>query len=155
MTATLVMVFAPVAGLGVPCCCRCPWRPQCLSPLGHRSLQSNLVFTPFQSVPLLPRPKTQDAPLSLEAGGYGQTRVTCFVARRLKVVAVDGLLWISWCVLGGADFFVFFFRTHTARCKYEPALPRLPPYLEEGLRCWSGFVRYSGLIGNIYSYLHV
>ena len=136
MTATLVMVFAPVAGLGVPCCCRCPWRPQCLSPLGHRSLQSNLVFTPFQSVPLLPRPKTQDAPLSLEAGGYGQTRVTCFVARRLKVVAVDGLLWISWCVLGGADFsvffsftfFFFFERTRPAASKYEAALSHLPLY---------------------------
>ena len=34
---------------------------------------------------------------------------TCFVARRLEVVAVAGLLWISWCLLGGADFFVFFF----------------------------------------------
>ena len=39
------------------------------------------------------------------AGEYGQTRVTCFVARRFEVVAVAGLLWISWCVLGGADFF--------------------------------------------------
>ena len=130
MTATLVMVFAPVAGLGVPCCCRCPWRPQCLSPLGHRSLQSNLVFTPFQSVPLLPRPKTQDAPLSLEAGGYGQTRVTCFVARRLKVVAVAGLLWISWCVLGSAAFFLrylflilfFFERARSAAAIRPPCL---------------------------------
>ena len=45
----------------------------------------------------------------MEAGEYGLTRGTCFVARRLEVVAVAGLLWISWCVLGGADFFVFFF----------------------------------------------
>ena len=41
----------------------------------------------------------------MEAGEYGLTRGTCFVARRLEVVAVAVLLWISWCVLGGADFF--------------------------------------------------
>ena len=46
----------------------------------------------------------------MEAGEYGLTRGTCFVARRLEVVAVAGLLWISWCVLGGADFFLFCFR---------------------------------------------
>ena len=38
-------------------------------------------------------------PGSMEAGKYGLTRGTCFVARRLEVVAVAGLLWISWCVL--------------------------------------------------------
>ena len=48
---------------------------------------------------------------SLEAGKYGLTRGTCFVARRLEVVAVAGLLWISLCVLGAADFFVFLFRS--------------------------------------------
>ena len=62
---------------------------------------------------------------------YGLTRGTCFVARHLEVVAVAGLLWVSWCVLGGADFFVcacFFSSngTHTACCKYEAALPHLP-----------------------------
>ena len=41
----------------------------------------------------------------MEAGEYGLTRGTCFVARRLEVVAVAGLLWISWCVLGAAEFF--------------------------------------------------
>ena len=40
----------------------------------------------------------------MEAGEYGLTRETCFVARRLEVVAVAGLLWISWCVLGAAGF---------------------------------------------------
>ena len=47
----------------------------------------------------------------MEAGEYGLTRGTCFVAlaRRLELVAVAGLLWLSWCVLGGAYFFVFFF----------------------------------------------
>ena len=48
-------------------------------------------------------------PGSMVAGEYGLTRGTCFVARRLELVAVAGLLWISWCVLGAADFFVFFF----------------------------------------------
>ena len=45
----------------------------------------------------------------MEAGECGLTRGTCFVARRIEVFAVAGLLWISWCVLGGADFFVCFF----------------------------------------------
>ena len=45
-------------------------------------------------------------PGSMEAGEYGLTRGTCFVARRLEVVAVAGLLWTSWCVLSGADFFL-------------------------------------------------
>ena len=45
----------------------------------------------------------------METGEYGVMRGACFVARRLKVVAVAGLLWVSWCVLSGADFFVFFF----------------------------------------------
>ena len=48
-------------------------------------------------------------PGSVEAGEYGRTRGTCFIARRLEVVAVAGLLWVSWCVLGAAGFFVFFF----------------------------------------------
>ena len=43
-------------------------------------------------------------PGSMEAGKYGLTRGMCFVARRLEVVAVAGLLWISWCGLGGAGF---------------------------------------------------
>ena len=66
-------------------------------------------------------------PASMETGEYELTHGTCFIACRLELDAVAGLLWISWCVLGGADFFsVFFFdffflRTHTACCKYEAA----------------------------------
>ena len=71
-------------------------------------------------------------PGSMEAGECGLTLGMCFVARRLEVVAVAGLPWISWCVLGAAGFRVFFFRfflrTHTACCKYEAALPHLLPY---------------------------
>ena len=69
----------------------------------------------------------------MEADEYRLTRGTCFVARRLEMIAVAGLLWISWCVLGGVDFFVFCFfqlffllRTRTAYCKYDAALPHLP-----------------------------
>ena len=51
-------------------------------------------------------------PGSMEAGEYGLTRRTCFVARRLEVVAVAGLLWISWCVLGFRFFFVFSSNAH-------------------------------------------
>ena len=47
----------------------------------------------------------------MEAGRYGLTRGTCFFARRLDVVAVAGLLRLSWCVLGGVEFFVLFFST--------------------------------------------
>ena len=48
-------------------------------------------------------------PVSMEAGEYGLTRGTCFLVCPLKLDAVAGLLWISWCVLGGADFSVLFF----------------------------------------------
>ena len=70
----------------------------------------------------------------MEAGEYGLTRGMCFVARRLAVVAVAGLLWIFRGVFWvGRIFRVFFFdlfflRTHTACCKYEATLPHLPLY---------------------------
>ena len=67
----------------------------------------------------------------MEAGECGLARGTCFVAYHLELVAVAGLLWISWCVLGAAGFRVLsicFLRTHTACSKYEAALPHLPLY---------------------------
>ena len=48
----------------------------------------------------------------MEAGEYGLTRVTCFFARCLEVVAVAGLLRLSWCVLGEVDFFVISMSLH-------------------------------------------
>ena len=45
------------------------------------------------------------SPGSMEAGQYGLTRETCFLACRLELDAVAGLLWISWCVLGGGGEF--------------------------------------------------
>ena len=63
-----------------------------------------VVFTDCESCA---RPISTN-PGSTEAGEYGLKRVTCFVASRLDMVAVAGLLWISWCVSDVADFFVFF-----------------------------------------------
>ena len=60
-----------------------------------------VVFTDCESCT---RPISTN-PGSMEAREYGLTRVTCFLACRLELDAVAGLLWISWCVLGGADFF--------------------------------------------------
>ena len=64
----------------------------------------------------------------MEAGQYGLTLVTCFLACRLELDAVAGLLSISWYALGGGGFFRVFFsliffalRTHTACWKYEAA----------------------------------
>ena len=64
-----------------------------------------VVFTDCESYT---RPISTN-PGSMEAGEYGLTRGTCFVAFRLQLDAVAGLLWISWCVSGGADFSGFFF----------------------------------------------
>ena len=41
-------------------------------------------------------------PGSINAGEHRLTRWTCSVSRRLEVVSVAGLLWIPFCVLGGA-----------------------------------------------------
>ena len=86
----------------------------------------DIEFVVFTGCESCTRPISTN-PGSMEAGEYGLTRGTCFLACRLELDAVAGLLWISWCVLGGADFSVFFFfdffflRTHTACCKYEAA----------------------------------
>ena len=45
----------------------------------------------------------------MEAGEYGLTRGTRLLACGLELDAVAGLLWITWCVFGGADFSGFFF----------------------------------------------
>ena len=49
-------------------------------------------------------------PGSMEAGECGLPRRTCFVARRLEVVAVPGMLWIAWSCFGvGRIFSCFYF----------------------------------------------
>ena len=67
-----------------------------------------VTFVVFTGCESCTRPISTNRDLWKEAGKYRLPRGTCFVARRLEVVAVAGLLWISWCVLGGADFFVSF-----------------------------------------------
>ena len=82
-----------------------------------------MVFTDCESCT---RPISTN-PGSMEAGEYGLTRGTCFVARRLEVVAVAGLLWISWCVLGGADFLVFVYFNRFFFERTRPAASMRPP----------------------------
>ena len=68
-------------------------------------------------------------PGSMEASECGRMRGTCFITRRLEVVAVAGLLLISWCVLGGADFFVCFFSIFFFFERTRPAASTRPPSL--------------------------
>ena len=78
----------------------------------------------------------------MDAGEYGLTRETCFVARLLEVVAVAGLLWISWCVIGGAFFFVFFFSIFVFFERTRPAASMRPPcfiYLSTSTGGFTGF----------------
>ena len=42
---------------------------------------------------------------SMESGEYRLTRGMRVFARCLEVVAVAGLMWVSWCVFRGAGFF--------------------------------------------------
>ena len=44
MTAALVMVCDPVAGLCVSSSCRCPWKPQCVK---NNNNNNNILFTGF------------------------------------------------------------------------------------------------------------
>ena len=60
-----------------------------------------VVFTDCESCT---RPISTN-PVSMEAGEYGLTHGARFIAVCLEVVAVAGLMWVSWCVLGGAGFF--------------------------------------------------
>ena len=68
----------------------------------------------------------------MEVGECGLTRGTRFAAHRLELVAVAGRLWISWCVLGGAIYFILFFfvffPSNAHGSKYEATLPHLPLY---------------------------
>ena len=67
----------------------------------------------------------------MEAAEYGLTCGTCFVARRLEVVAVAGLPWIYFVVCFGWWNFVYFFfvfftsNAHGLLQVYEAPLPHL------------------------------
>ena len=63
------------------------------------------TFVAFTDCESCTRPiSTHPGPIATEAGEYGLTCGTCFITRRLDVVPIAGLLWISWCVLGAAGF---------------------------------------------------
>ena len=62
-----------------------------------------------------------------EECGYGLPSETYFTARRLEGVAVAGLLWLSWCVVGGEDFFGFFFSIFFFFERTQPAASMRPP----------------------------
>ena len=85
-----------------------------------RQCVSFVVFTDNKSCT---RPISTN-PGSMEAGEYGLRRGTCFLACGPELDAITGLLWISWCVLGGADFssviFFFFQRTRPAASMRPP-----------------------------------
>ena len=90
------------------------------------SVSACVTFVVFTDCESYTRPISTN-PGSMEAGEYGLTRGTCFLACRLELDAVAGLLWISWCVLGGAIFFrVFFFRFFLFDCT-RPAAGMRPP----------------------------
>ena len=72
-------------------------------------VSARVTFVVFTDCESCTRPISTN-PGSMEAGEYRLTRGTRFLACRSELDAVAGLLWISWCVLGGADIFsVFFF----------------------------------------------
>ena len=63
-----------------------------------------VTFVVFTDCERCTRP-TSTNPGSMEASEYGLMRGTRFVACCLEVVAVAGLMWVSWCVFGGTRFF--------------------------------------------------
>ena len=96
---------------------------------------------------------------SMEAGEYGLTRRTFFSAHRLELFAVAGLLWISWCVLGAADFSCFFFfRFSFFFERTRPAASMRPPCLlylstsNEAVFCFKAnkASSYRGSYGRLY-----
>ena len=66
---------------------------------------------------------------------YGLPRGTCFVARRIEMVEVAGLLWSSWWVLSVVGFrflLLFLLRTLTACYEYEATFPHFTSLLRTG-----------------------
>ena len=66
-----------------------------------------MTFVVFTDCGSCTRPISTN-PVSMEAGEYGPTRGARFFAVGFEVVAVAGLMWVSWCVFGGAGFFLVF-----------------------------------------------
>ena len=62
-----------------------------------------VTFVVFSDCESCTRPISTN-PGSMEAGEYELTRRMYFAARRVELVAVTGLMWVSRCVLGGTSF---------------------------------------------------
>ena len=71
------------------------------------SVRLCVTFVVFTDCTSCTRPISTN-PASTETDEYGLTLRMRFIARRFEVVAVAGLLGISWCVLGAAGFRFFF-----------------------------------------------
>ena len=96
----------------------------CLFRLSACVCVSSVVFTDCESCTT----PISTNPVCLEAGEYGLTCGTWCFARRLEVAAVAGLMWVSWCVFGGAGFFlVSFFRFFFFFERTRPAASIRPP----------------------------
>ena len=67
-----------------------------------------VTFVVFNDCESCARPISTN-PGYVEAREHGLTRGTWFFARRLEVVAVAGLMWVSWCAFGEAGFFRAFY----------------------------------------------
>ena len=98
---------------------------------------TSVVFTDCKSCT---RPISTNPESRMEAGEYGLTRGTCFVARRLEVIAVAGLLYIRgvFSVLRDSVFFLFFLFERT-----WPVARMRPPcliHLSTSTSCISGAV---------------
>ena len=112
-----------------------------------------VTFVVFTDCERCTRPISTN-PGSTEAGEYGLTRGTCFVAHRLEVVAIAGLLLVSWCVLGGTGlfrvffrgYFFFFERTRPAASMRTPCLN----YLSTSTGVCTGFHYLIGLSVRLY-----
>ena len=67
----------------------------------------DIEFVVFTNCESCTRPISTN-PLSMEAGKYGPTCGARFFVVCVEVVAVAGLMWVSWCVFRGAGFFCGF-----------------------------------------------
>ena len=65
----------------------------------------SVTFVVFTDCETCTRPISTN-PGSMEAGEHGLTLGARFVAVCHEVVAVAGLMWVSWCVFCGARSFV-------------------------------------------------
>ena len=58
----------------------------------------------------------------MEAGEYGLAGGTSFIARHLEVVAIAGLLWISWGVSRVVGLLSFFLHFYVERTRLDACL---------------------------------